>query len=103
MQQAVINLRRGSPGQLPPPKPDLEKDLTPHDAAILKSFLGAAAIGSRDTVRNEVAAFIDRTGADELIVPTQIFDHAARLRSYEILAEVRAEIAAAAPKVSERV
>ncbi|MCW5713510.1 MAG: LLM class flavin-dependent oxidoreductase [Bauldia sp.] len=94
MQQAVINLRRGNPGLLQPPDPTLEASLTPHDKAILSSFLAASAIGSPETVRSAVADFIARTGADELIVASQIHDHAARLRSYAILAGVRDSLAA---------
>lgn len=93
MQQAVINLRRGSPSLLQPPDPSLEAGLTPHDRAILSSFLAASAIGSPETVRSAVRAFIAKTGADELIVASQIFDHEARLRSYAILAGVRASLA----------
>ncbi|MCC6735981.1 MAG: LLM class flavin-dependent oxidoreductase [Bauldia sp.] len=94
MQQAVINLRRGMPGLLQPPDPTLEAGLTPHDRAILSSFLSASAIGSPETVRAAVLAFVEETGADELIVASQIFDHAARLRSYAILAGVHDALAA---------
>ncbi|MGF2482020.1 LLM class flavin-dependent oxidoreductase, partial [Ralstonia pseudosolanacearum] len=51
------------------------------------------AIGSPHTVRDALASFIARTGADEIMVTSQIFDHAARLRSFEIAAEVHAELA----------
>jgi alkanesulfonate monooxygenase SsuD/methylene tetrahydromethanopterin reductase-like flavin-dependent oxidoreductase (luciferase family) len=52
-------------------------------------------VGSPETVREQVAAFVERTGADELMVTSQVFDHAARLRSYEILASVQQELAPA--------
>ena len=52
-------------------------------------MLSCAAIGSPDTVRQALEAFIARTGADELMITAQIFDHAARLRSYEIAADIR--------------
>lgn len=83
--QAVINLRRGTPGRLPPPVRGLERSLTAADAELVASFLTCSAIGSADTVGQAVARFVERTGADEVIVASQIYDHAARLRSYEIL------------------
>jgi hypothetical protein len=59
---------------------------------MIAQALSSSAIGSPDTVTREMEAFIRRTGADELIVTSQIFDHAARLRSYEITAEVGREV-----------
>ena len=56
--------------------------------ALLDSVRQSYAVGSPDTVRREMNAFIDRTGADELMIAGQIFEHTARLRSYEITAEV---------------
>jgi len=83
--QAVINLRRGQPGRLPAPVRGLQNALSPQDRELVASFLTCSAIGSSDTVAEKLAAFIEQTAADELIVASQIFDHAARLRSYEIL------------------
>jgi alkanesulfonate monooxygenase SsuD/methylene tetrahydromethanopterin reductase-like flavin-dependent oxidoreductase (luciferase family) len=60
----------------------------PQEHALLDSMRQSYAIGSPDTVRREMNAFIERTGADELMIAGQIFDHTARLRSYEITAEV---------------
>ena len=56
---------------------------------MIDQALACSVVGSPDTVGRGLAAFIERTGADELIVTAQIFDHAARLRSYEIVAGVR--------------
>ena len=53
--------------------------------SIIDGFLTCSAIGSPATVRNQIDAFVDRTGADELMVTSQIFDPAARIRSYELL------------------
>jgi luciferase family oxidoreductase group 1 len=89
--QAVINLRRGKPGPLPPPVKGLRDSLSPQDQELVSSFLACSAIGSRDTVARELADFIDRTGPDELMIASQIFDHSARLRSYEILMEAFAD------------
>ncbi len=88
MQQAFVNLRSGRPGQLQPPKAGYRGSVGPQENALLDSVLSCAAVGSPDTVRRELRAFIERTGADELMITSQVFDHAARLRSYEITAEV---------------
>ncbi len=86
LQQAFVNLRRGHPGRLPPPLHGFEHRLGPAERAMIAQALSSAAVGSPDTVRRGVEAFVARTGADELIITSQIFDHAARLRSYEITA-----------------
>jgi len=83
--RAVINLRLGNPGQLPAPVQGLQDSLSPQEQALVSSFLTCSAVGSESTVARSLAAFIERTGADEIIVASQIFDHSARLRSYEIL------------------
>lgn len=88
MQQAFVNLRSGRPARLPPPLADYPKQLGPSERALLDSVLSCAAIGSPDTVRASLQAFVQRTGADELMITSQIFDHAARLRSYEITASL---------------
>jgi luciferase family oxidoreductase group 1 len=93
MQQAFVNLRSGRPGQLPPPLEGYEQQLPPAAQAMLAEVLSCSAVGSPATVRDAVAAFLLRTRADELMITAQIFDHAARLRSYEIAAEVRQSLA----------
>lgn len=92
VQQAFLNLRRGRPGRLQPPVDGLTEQLNPLERAMLDEALACSAAGSPETVRAGIQAFIDRTGADELMLTSQIHDHAARLRSYEIAAEVRASI-----------
>lgn len=89
MQQAFVNLRSGRPSQLQPPVADYENQLGAAERAVLAQVLSCSAIGSPDTVRAALSAFIERTGADELMIASQIFDHDARLRSYEITAAVR--------------
>ena len=91
-QQAFVNLRSGRPGRLPPPVQGYRDNVGPAERALLDSVLSCSAVGSPETVREQVAAFIERTGADELMVTSQVFDHAARLRSYEILASVHQEL-----------
>lgn len=88
MQQAFINLRSGRPSQLPPPVEGLADRFGPQERALIDQVLSSSAIGSPDTVRASIDAFVARTQANELMITSQIFDHAARLRSYEITAEV---------------
>ncbi len=84
MQQAFVNLRSGRPGRLPPPLRDYASLAAPEEKALLQSVLSCSAIGSPRTVRDSLNAFIERTGADELMIASQIFGHHARLRSFEI-------------------
>jgi len=86
LQQAFVNLRSGRPGRLPPPVVGYEERLGPTERGMIAQALSSSAVGSPDTVRRGIEAFVERTGADELIVTSQIFDHTARLRSYEIVA-----------------
>lgn len=88
MQQAFVALRSGRPGQLPPPVEGYEESLPPDYQAMLRQTLAFAAVGSKATVKSKLEEFVARTRADELIVMTQVFDHAKRLRSYELLAKV---------------
>ncbi len=87
MQQAFVNLRSGRPRQLPPPVEGYLQKIGPQERAILDTVLPCAAIGSPATAKASLAAFVERTGADELMIAAQIYDHAARLRSYEIAAQ----------------
>jgi luciferase family oxidoreductase group 1 len=87
VQQAFVNLRQGRPGRLPPPHEGIDAHLSAAERGMLAQALACSAIGSRDTVRKEMTAFVERTGADELIITAQIFDHRARLRSYELVAQ----------------
>lgn len=86
LQQAFVNLRSGRPTKLPPPMPGYVDHLGPAERALLDSVLSCTAIGSPETVKQSLLAFIERTGADELMIAGQIFDHSARLRSFEIVA-----------------
>jgi luciferase family oxidoreductase group 1 len=85
-QQAFVNLRSGRPAKLPPPLPGYVEHLGPAERALLDSVLSCTAIGSPETVKRGLLAFIERTHADELMIAGQIFDHSARLRSFEIVA-----------------
>ena len=94
MQQAFVNLRRGRPTPLQPPVPGFEDTLQPFERAMLHEVLSSSVAGSPETVRAGLASFIARTGADELMITSQVYDHAARLRSYEITAQARDALAA---------
>ncbi|GAA4814653.1 LLM class flavin-dependent oxidoreductase [Sphingosinicella ginsenosidimutans] len=86
VQQAVVSLRTGRPTRLPPPMKDYAETLPPGARAIVDNFLTCSAIGSPATVKAAIEEFVARTGADELMITAQIFDHSARLRSYETVA-----------------
>ncbi len=88
LQQASLNNRTGRPGRVPPPVEDFEARLDPYARAILADTLGAAIVGGPETVRRGLADFVGRTGADELMVTANIFDHDKRKRSFAIVAEV---------------
>lgn len=90
LQQAFVNLRTGRPGPLPPPVEGYFERLADDLRAMLDRALACSVVGSPETVRSGLAAFAARTGADELMVTAQIFDHQARLRSFEICADVHA-------------
>jgi alkanesulfonate monooxygenase SsuD/methylene tetrahydromethanopterin reductase-like flavin-dependent oxidoreductase (luciferase family) len=82
---------------VPPPVADFEANLDPYARAILGDALGAAIVGGPDTVRRGLEDFISRTGADELMVTANIFDHAKRKRSFEIVAELHGGMKSPAP------
>jgi len=96
-QQAFINLRSGRPSQLPPPLEDYLDRIGPHERALLDDVMACSVIGSPEVVHAALQAFIARTGADELMIATQIFDHDARLRSYEITAQALRDVASNHP------
>jgi luciferase family oxidoreductase group 1 len=86
-QQAFVSLRTGNAIRLPPPKAGYADELPLESRAMLRQVLSASAVGSRETVRGKVHEFVERTKADELIVTAQVYEHQARLRSYELLME----------------
>lgn len=88
LMQAFASLRRGEPRRLQPPNAEFEKSLTDMERAQLEAVLSCSAIGAPETVKRSIEAFVERTGADELILASHIYDHAARVRAYEIAAGV---------------
>ena len=91
-QQSTLAIRTGRRSLLPPPDPDFERRLGPMERAVLDEIMPGCIVGSPASVKAGLAKFIDRTGADELIIAAQIYDHRARVRSYEIAAQVRGEM-----------
>jgi luciferase family oxidoreductase group 1 len=84
MQQAFVNLRSGRPSALQPPVEGYRERLAYANRAMIDGALSCSAIGSPATVAAAIEAFVERTGADELMITSQIFDHQARLRSFKM-------------------
>jgi luciferase family oxidoreductase group 1 len=96
LQQQFLRLTRGETGPLEPPA-DMENLWTQAQAAHVNARLAGSVIGSPETVRRGLQALLDQTGANEIMATAQIYDPAARRRSYELLAQVRDELARPAP------
>jgi luciferase family oxidoreductase group 1 len=86
--QASLSLIRGMPQPLPPPVESMDGLWTPQEKAAVESFTGGSIIGSATTVRRKLEAFAEATAADELMIHAFIYDHVARLHSYELVAEI---------------
>ncbi|ATW02542.1 LLM class flavin-dependent oxidoreductase [Sphingorhabdus sp. YGSMI21] len=89
MMQSFVALRTGNPGKMPPPVEGYRESLPPQAQSMLEQIMQGSAVGSPETVKQGVDRFVERTGADELIISGSIFDQAAREKSYTIAAEVR--------------
>jgi len=87
LQQHFIRMRRNTRGQLPPPIDNLDTFCEPHEKAAVTQMLQCSVVGSLETVKKELRHWLDATGANEILFTGQIFDHQARLRSFEIAAE----------------
>ena len=87
-RQSTLALRRGRPGRLPPPDDGFEARLNRHERAMLDEQGACSAVGSPATILGQMEGFVERTGVDELMVNSMIFDHDARVRSFEIAMEV---------------
>ena len=95
-QQAFVALRTGNPRQLPPPVAGYRDSLGAQGAAILDHVLQCSAVGTPETIARGIAAFIERTGVDEIMVASSIYDHAARKRSLTLTAQAMQELKVAA-------
>ncbi len=93
-QQSFINLRRGSPGEVPPPIDDIGTYWSAAEQAMVERSLAVSFVGSVETVEHGLAAFIESLKPDELMITAHIFDQAARLRSIELVAQVRERLSA---------
>jgi luciferase family oxidoreductase group 1 len=89
-REAFTSLRAGTPIQLPPPSREWEKEVVPFDAAALETAPSVSMVGSPSTIEAGLRAFVERMQPDEVIVVSHIYDHAARLRSADIVAAVAA-------------
>ncbi|WP_033920262.1 LLM class flavin-dependent oxidoreductase [Sphingomonas sp. 37zxx] len=87
MEQSFVALRTGNPGKMQPPVRDYRASLGPQGAAMLEQVLSCSAIGSPATVARQIAAFVERTGVDELMIAGATYDPEARLRSIALTAE----------------
>ena len=88
VQQMFVAMVRGTRGLMPPPIEGIETYWSTMEKAQASRMLACSFVGSPGTVRHELAGFVERTGADELMVHVPVFDEAARLRSMELLAEI---------------
>jgi len=89
LQQQFINLRRGVPSRLQPPDDVDESGWTAEDRFALSRIITYSVVGSPATVRAGIDEFLTMTGVNELMITAHVFDHAARLRSFELVAGVR--------------
>jgi luciferase family oxidoreductase group 1 len=96
VQQAFTNMMRNTRGKMQPPIDDIETYWSGAEKAQAKHMLTYSFVGSPETVRRDLNGFIAKTGVDELMVTGSIYDHAARLRSFELLAGVADELQIAA-------
>jgi luciferase family oxidoreductase group 1 len=86
--QSFVKLRRGTPGQMPPPLRDFEQSLSAPEQQMLMEIMRCSGVGSPATVEAQMRAFVKATGADELMLVSSIYDHDKRVRSLEIAAEI---------------
>jgi len=92
VQQSFTNLRRGMPGQIPPPIDDIDSFWSPAEKASASHTLLCSVVGSPETVQRGLLNFLEVTRPDEIITTAHIYDHAARLRSFELLSQIRARL-----------
>ena len=91
-QQSFVNLRRGQPAPLPPPVDSMDGRWSPLEKAMVTHAFSEAVVGGPETIRRGLAAFLERTRVDELMVTAAIYEHRARVRSFELVAEARAAL-----------
>lgn len=95
LQQAFTLLRRGKPGKVPPPIAEIDAFWNPAEKAMANDILLFSVVGSAETTERGLRKIIEMTQADELILAAHLYDHKARMKSFEIAAKVRAKLAVA--------
>jgi luciferase family oxidoreductase group 1 len=95
LQQAFVNLIRGTPGEIPPPVESMDGRWSPPERERVDRMIRCSVVGSRQTLRKGLERILDQTQADEIVLTASLYDHAARLRSFEIAAGVMEQINAA--------
>jgi luciferase family oxidoreductase group 1 len=101
LQQSFVHLRRGAPTPLPPPVYSMDGLWTPVEKKMVEHAFREAVVGSPETVRNGIETFVARTRIDELMVTAAIYDHDARVRSFELVAQVRRDLDAETHELHE--
>ena len=91
-QQSFVALRTGNPRQLPPPVEGYRASLGAQGSAILDHVLQCSAVGAPGTIARGIAAFVERTGVDEIMVASAVYDHDARKRSLALTAQAMEEL-----------
>ena len=94
-QQSFVSLRSGRPIRLPPPVRGYKATLPPPALQLIDSVLSCSAVGSPETVRQQMQGYIDSTGVDELMITSNTYEHDARLRAYEIVSQLELRPASA--------
>ena len=92
MQQAFVKLRRGETGQLPPPIQNMDQFWSPSEQYGVQQALSMSLVGDKAKVRHGLQSILRETDADEIMVNGQIFDHQARLHSFELAMDVKEEL-----------
>jgi luciferase family oxidoreductase group 1 len=92
-QQQFTNMFRGTRGRMRPPIDDIEDYWNPMEKARVSAMTACSFVGTADSIADQLAPFLERTGANELMVASAIFDHDARVHSYEVLAEAQKTLA----------
>jgi luciferase family oxidoreductase group 1 len=90
-RKSTLSLRRGQPRELPPPDPNFEAGLAPMEKAMLDAQGVCSAVGAPEQILSQMTEFVERTGVDELMIASQVFDHRARRDSFAIAFDVWSE------------
>ncbi|MGE8234229.1 MAG: LLM class flavin-dependent oxidoreductase [Stenotrophomonas sp.] len=93
-QQAFVNLRRGTPGRIPAPVDDIEAFWAPHEKAGVERALACSIVGDAAQVAEGLVAFVERHRPDEMMLAANIYDPAARLRSFDLAMQAWQRVAA---------